>query len=331
MMERTETATIKTGEAVDFSILRAPDAEWSPVVMDLVGHKGELWNWQNEMCLTQDLGIDVYYYFLHRQGRGFSNVMTAEYKGVGSFGHVYTVPEDRRKGACAAIMERQMAHFRERGGRLLTLATGFETPPYQIYKKFGFVGVEDQNGHMWYAREPLDAVLDAYFEPCDAVIEPVGWKHWPMAPVLFLSDVPGVVRMAPERVFGRVTTEGPLIHVIRDRFKPNGPIRGQALVNPATGAVLGVAAWNWDKLWTGTLVLDVFCHPRFWHRAPDLLNALALAEDERHLAYVDAHCPAKREALEAVGFRAVTTLPDWQRINWGSAARVDVTLMQRRR
>lgn len=330
MIVSTSKATLKNGETVDFSILRAPDPVWAPRMMKLLGHKGEIWNWQNEQMLNQDHGLDFHYYFLHRDGTGFSNVATGEYKGVGSFGHVWTAPEDRRKGACAVIMEHQMAHFRERGGRYLTLGTGFETTPYQIYKKFGFVGVEASNGHMTYCEGPVDAFMEEYFAPCEAVIEPVSWKHWPGATVLFLGDFPGVIRMAPERVFGRVSTEGPLIHVIRDRIgKANGITRGHALVNPKTGAVLGVAVWNWDKLWTGTLVLDVYCHPRFWHRAPDLLKALQLADDKRHLAYADAHCPQKREALEAAGFKVVTQLPNWQRINWASDARVDVTLLQR--
>ncbi|MCE9613033.1 MAG: GNAT family N-acetyltransferase [Lentisphaerae bacterium] len=330
MIESTTKATLKTGESVDFSIVKAPDAKWAPVIMNLIGHKGEIWNWQNEQMLKESVGIDFYYYFLHRQGTGFSNVATGEYRGVGSFGHVYTTPDDRRKGACAVIMERQMAHFRERGGRYLTLGTGFETPPYNIYKKFGFVGVESHNGHMTYCNGPVNAFMDEYFAPCKAVIEPISWKHWPGTTVLFLSDAPGVIRMAPERVFGRVSTEGPLLHVIRDRVKPNGLTRGHALVNPDTGAVLGIAVWNWDKLWTGTLVIDVFCHPRFWNRAPDLLKALELAPDERHLAYADALCPQKRDALESVGFKVVTTLPKWQRISWAGPERIDVTLLERR-
>lgn len=331
MKESTTKATLKTGESVDLSIVKAPDAELAPVIMDLIGHKGEIWNWQNEQMLTQSVGIDFYYYFLHRNGKAFSNVATGEYRGVGSFGHVYTTPEDRRKGACAVIMEKQMAHFRDRGGRYLTLGTGFETTPYNIYKKFGFVGVEASNGHMTYCNGPVAAFMDEYFAPCKAVIEPVSWKHWPGATVLFLSDAPGVIRMAPERVFGRVSTEGPLLHVLRDRVgRENGITRGHALVNPDTGAVLGVAVWNWDKLWTGTLMLDVFCHPRFWSYAPAMLRALELASDERHLAYADAQCPQKREALEAVGFKAVTKLPNWQRINWAMPDRVDVTLLERR-
>ena len=332
MIITSSKATLKNGEAVDFTIVRAPDAEWAPRLMKLLGHKGEIWNWQNEQMLADPAGLDFHYYVLHRKGEGLSNVATGEFKGVGSFGHVYTTPEDRRKGACAVIMERQMAHFLERGGRYLTLGTGFETTPYQIYKKFGFEGLEDQNGHMIYCRGSRDAFMEEYFAPCRAVIEPIQWKHWPGATVLFLSDAPGVIRMSPERVFGRVSTEGPLLKVLRDReAKFGGFMRGHALVNPDTGAVLGVAVWGWDKLWTGTLILDVFCHPRFWDRAPELLKALQLVpEDKRHVAYSDAQCPQKREALEAVGFKAVTTLPQWQRINWAKEDRVDVTLLERR-
>ncbi|HAA73566.1 TPA: hypothetical protein DCE37_00380 [Candidatus Latescibacteria bacterium] len=42
-------------------------------------------------------------------------------KRVGLFGHVFTKPEERRKGAANALME----DFRQRGGKALYLGTGY--------------------------------------------------------------------------------------------------------------------------------------------------------------------------------------------------------------
>ena len=96
----------------------------------LLGHKGEEWQWQNSRCARDDLGIDVYYYILHRDGVPFANMMTAECAGVGHFGHVWTRPEDRRKGAADQLMGLQMEDFRGRGGRALYLGTGFDSAAY---------------------------------------------------------------------------------------------------------------------------------------------------------------------------------------------------------
>ncbi|MDA0989579.1 MAG: hypothetical protein O3A51_02360 [Verrucomicrobia bacterium] len=331
MIAATEKVTLKDGETVDFSILRAPDAEWADALMGLIGHKGETWNWQNEQALRVPIGLEMNYYFLHRGRKGFSNVTTSENNGIGLFGHVWTEPDDRRKGACSLIMERQMADFDARGGRYLSLGTGYDTAPYHIYKKFGFEGVEANNGYMVYSKEPLAQFQEDYFAPCDAVIEPVDWKHWPTVGVLFISDLPGVIRSAPVRAFGLTSAESPMIPLLMDRYK-NKPetIRGQVLVNPQTQAAVGIGTWGYAAQWPGTVVADVFCHPNFWHRAPELLQAMTLPDAEQVVGYVDDTCPGKRDAFESLGFREVGRLAQWVRVRYSGDARADVTVMARR-
>ena len=333
MIAATEKVTLKNGEEVDFSILRAPDEQWADALMGLIGHKGEIWNWQNKEALTKPLGLEISYYFLHRNGKGFSNVTSSELNGVGLFGHVWTDTEERRKGACAAIMERQMADFHDRGGRFLSLGTGYDTTPYRIYKKFGFQGLEANNGYMVYYRDTREAFEEEYFAACEAVIEPIDWKHWPGAGALFVTDVPGFIRGAPIGAYGLSSAESPLIPLLMDRYKAEPPvIRGQALVNPDTQAVVGVAEWGYDRTWRGTVVVDVFCHPNFWDRGADLLNALALPGDaDQYAAYVDAACPRKQEALEAAGFEVAGRLSNWVRRNYHEDARQDVTALVKRR
>ena len=75
----------------------------------------------NEMAIRHELGIDVYYYLLHRDGQLIVNMMNIQYKGVGLFGHVFTKLEERWKGGANALME----DFRQRGGKALYLGTGY--------------------------------------------------------------------------------------------------------------------------------------------------------------------------------------------------------------
>jgi hypothetical protein len=115
-------------------------------------HKGPLRNWQNTAVLRRGLGMDVVFYVLHRDGIPLANMMTVEHRGVGHFGHVWTQPEDRRKGAASLIMDAQMADFKRRGGQALFLGTGYNSAPYHIYAARGFVGLEAESGYMASTR-----------------------------------------------------------------------------------------------------------------------------------------------------------------------------------
>ena len=133
---------------------------------------------------------------LHRDGDPFANIMTIEYQGVGLLGHVYTRPEDRRQGAAMQLMACLMEHFRQRGGQALFLGTGYDTPPYHIYRVNGFAGVEPESGYMDYYSTSQDEFDGDYFAQGSTAIEPVGWLHWPVSIPLFLGAFPGVVRGA---------------------------------------------------------------------------------------------------------------------------------------
>jgi hypothetical protein len=144
------TVVLDGGEHVSAAVISAPDPDWAERLTELLRHKGEPWNWGNGEVLTKPTGIHAYFYVLHRNGVPFSNIMTCEVNGVGLFGHVFTRPEDRRKGACNKLMDLQMAHFNARGGKALFLGTQFESPAYRIYARHGFQGMP----HGLYGESP---------------------------------------------------------------------------------------------------------------------------------------------------------------------------------
>ncbi|MBI4560353.1 MAG: GNAT family N-acetyltransferase [Candidatus Hydrogenedentes bacterium] len=313
-------------------LVAGPDLEWAGRIEKLLGHKGDPWNWQNSELLRESVGIEAYFYILHHDGIPFANIMTAELNGVGIFGHVWTNPEDRRKGAVSRLMERQMEHFRARGGKALFLGTGFDSPPYHIYRSFGFEGTENQSGLMeYYASSKAEFERD-YFDGSPTVTKPLDWTHWPSSPALFMGAFPGVVRCAPLRLIGRSSTEGRLLPVLREMRSPREPSalpRAMALQNTKTSAVMGLAAWDWDPLWPDTCVVDVYCHPSSWNCAAELLEGLALPKARRYIAYDDQACGAKIEVLRSNGFRPVATMGAWAPMNRAGTGIVDVTLYER--
>lgn len=311
MYESLGHARLKSGEAVEAAIVAAPDVEWAPRVLDLLGHKPWPWNEQNRRLLTGDVGLEVYFYLLHRDGVPFSSIMVAENKGVGTLGHVWTVPDDRRKGAASLLMEKAMAHVKQRGTRALYLDTTCDSPPYHLYQQFGFKGVEPGHGAMQWHASSRTQFENEYFGAASTLVQPLDWPHWPASNPLLTGAWPGVVRCAPLGIVGRRCAEAPLLPAILDnaaRLDAGQPPRAYVLIKPDNAAVLGLACWSDDPSRPNMRLVDVYCHPAYWMYAPQLLTNL-IEPSQPTIAYADPSLAAKQDMLRAAGFRQIAVQP----------------------
>jgi GNAT superfamily N-acetyltransferase len=310
MVESLGSITLKSGERVAAAAVRGPDAAWRERITRLLGHKGEPWLWQNSELLSRETGIDAWFYVLHRDGVPFAHQMSADLQGVGIFGHVWTEPADRGQGAAGELLRLQLAHFRARGGRALYLSTGYDSAPYHLYQKHGFVGIAAGSGYMTWSHVPLAAFEQDYFAPGPTSLEGIDWPHWPTAPALFTADLPGIVRCAPLNLHGRSSTEEALLPWIQGRTAT--PHRGQVFVlRKPNGAVVALAAWTLSASNPGTLSVDVFCHPNFGADAENLLrHTLAGAPPLPAVALTDTDDLPKAAVLQALGFKPAGRHPD---------------------
>jgi GNAT superfamily N-acetyltransferase len=333
MYEALDRFALKTGESVEMGVVKGPEPGWSDRLEALLAHKGDYWKWGNEQVLRYDRGIDAFYYILHRDGAPFANIMTIEHRGVGLLGHVYTDPQDRRKGAASALLRRLMDHFSERDGQALYLGTGYNSPAYHIYRTCGFESVEPGSGCMSCFTASQEIFEKRYFSPGPADLKPLEWPHWPASPPLFVGGWPGSVRCVPFRILGRQSTEGPALRRLKDesenREAGKSAVTTAVLEHRETSAVVGLSAFSFDPIWPGTVLVDVYCHPDFWKKAPELIEALELPPAERRLAYADASCPVKEESLSAAGYRQIAHLPDHVATSRSRASLVDVTIWQK--
>lgn len=319
---------LKTGERVEFGVVEAPDPEWAERIEKLLAHKGDPWNWQNSELLRYPTDVETYFYLLHRDGAPFSNIMLCLAHGVGLFGHVWTNPEDRRKGAASRIMSTLMEDFRRRGGQALFLGTDFDAPPYHIYAREGFIGIEDRSGYMAYYTPGAERFEAWYFAGGPARVAELQWRHWPASAALLLGDFGGMLRLVCAKIKHRASPEGPLLPFLR-RQRSGGARRLSILEKPDTTAVVGIAACGDDPLTYGQTVVDVYCHPRFWPHAGELLATLELPAGGRLAAYADSGCPAKIAALKAFGFREVARLPDFTPADVADTSRLEVTVLMK--
>ncbi|OPZ23099.1 MAG: Acetyltransferase (GNAT) family protein [candidate division BRC1 bacterium ADurb.BinA364] len=334
-----ETA-LKSGERVRMSCVEGPDVRWAPRIERMLGHKGGKWNWQNAEVLRRETGLQARFAILRRGARPFANVMIAEAAGVGLLGHVWTDEADRRQGASSILLSAAMADFRQRGGQALILGTDFDTPPYYLYERFGFKGIEPKSGYMtWHAETP-EAFESRFFAEGKADIEPLDWPHWPVSAPLFTGDFGGGVRCAPAGLFGRISSEGPLLSLLRDRAANEGgePLSAAkngeaafALVQRETRAVVAFAASGPHPLWPDAALVDVYAHPAWWSHAPALLRKVFQGAKRPLAAYSDADCPAKAGALAAAGFAREGRLAKWLAIDAAKTRWADIDVWTRRK
>ncbi len=306
MYEQLSEVSLKSGEKVELGVVVGPDPDWvDRIAMELLGHKGEPWRWGNRKVLLELLEMEAYFYILHRNGIPFANVMTIEFEGKGILGHVFTKPADRRQGAASRIFEGLMDHFTDRGGKALVLGTGFDSPPYHIYRSFGFVGIEDKSGVMEYYSDSKLAFDSTHFASGPTEVHRLTSSHYPVAPFLFAGDYQGVVRSVPMSIIGRGSSEGPLLPFLKnelDRTQEDREPKTSVLLQTSSRAVVGLATWDWDPIWPHTCVVDVFCHPEFWSHGKETLGYLGLPDADRYVAYCDVGFVPKESCLERSGY-----------------------------
>lgn len=308
MYQSLEPVKLRSGETVEAGFFRAPNLDWAERIEALLLHQDEIWNWQNRVHLRETIDLDVTYYVLHRDGVPLSSIATWKSSNVAMRGHVWTVPAERRNGACKGLMARQMDDFRTHGGEAVYLFTNFETVPYRINVDFDFEAVEPGSGHMVYLTRAKEDFEEAFFVGGETDIRPLSWSLWPRSAPLFSGPYPGAVRCAGWKLIGQLSPELPYLEALRAELSREGngaPPRALQLVDTATDAVAGMAAWTWADSAETLCQVDIYCHPKYWDYADRLLEALELPKAKKYIVHGDGACPKQLEVLSRAGFRQV--------------------------
>ena len=262
--------------------------------------KAEIGEWHIERCVTEVLdALETRFYVGKLDGRVITNIMTVEHEGIGILGHVFTLPNQRRKGACKGVMAYQMDDFRQRTGRALYLGTGYNSHPYYIYHSFGFESVYPESGFMkYYVNEEFE---EQYFVPAPTQPRYVEWHDWPK--VTALSGIVGwdALRSLKWGVYGPTNMEGGFLSFKHD-LETEDVYEDAKLLVTLDGAIVGWATVSRDERWRpATAVLDLFFHPNFADDMPILLSAVRFPELKVQ-CYVDSGAEKKALVLEAAGF-----------------------------
>lgn len=300
MYDKLGEVVLKTEERMEVGVISAPDAPHAEEVKQFLGHKGGNYKWHIERCVTEVLdALETRFYVGKLDRHVITNIMTVEHEGIGILGHVFTLPQQRRKGACKAVMAHQMDDFRQRAGRALYLGTGYNNHPYYIYHSFGFESVFPESGFMKYhVKADFE---ERYFAPAPAHPKLVEWHDWPK--VTALSAILGwdTLRSLAWGVYGPTNLEGGFLN-FKHALETEDTYDDAKLLITSEGAIVGWATVSRDARWQpATAVLDLFFHPNFADAVPALLSAVAFPASKVQ-CYVDSGAEKKAAVLETAGF-----------------------------
>jgi len=166
---------IPDGSEMGLCVVEAPDADWAPRLIALLGHKPPVYMGHVAAALARRLdALQTLFYVGLLGGAPVTVAMVVGAHGAGLLGHVYTVPEWRRRGASSLLLAALDADVRARSYRVLTLGTNPEGHARRMYEGVGFRQVEPGSGSMsrWTGQ-------DADAPPAGAVsVGPARWDDW---------------------------------------------------------------------------------------------------------------------------------------------------------
>ncbi len=316
--------TLRTGETLEIGVVLAPDdhtpdghapdddtpgVDHAPLVRPILAHKSSNEQWHlDEVFAGRVCPLETRFYLGLLKDRPVCNIMVSEHDGIGIVSHVYTRPEHRRKGIARLLMTGQMADFTDRGGRYLTLSTGYATHPYWLYHGFGFRSVVPESGHMKFmGNASFEAEHFRGEGTGEARVIPGDWKHWPSLNVLCAQDGPPSLRNVGLGHIGPRMFEGAYLGLMKQtREDEDVQVR---LVVTERGAVAGYATLVPDARWRGeTMLLDLTVRAAFRAQLRPLLEAFALPSGRKVLCYVEPGDGPKTAALQDAGFIHEATL-----------------------
>jgi len=289
---------LKTGETLEIGVVLAPDAEHAESITPFLSHKPSPYDEHIRRSLREPLDeLETRFYVGKLNGEIITNIMTVEHVGVGILGHVFTAPPHRRKGACDAVMRLQMEDFRRRGGRILHLGTGFDSPPYHIYRRHGFRSVFPRSGFMRYLVS--EGVLSAYFRGEDLISRAVRWSDWGPLTAITGALEGEWLRSLRFHLWGPTNFEGGFLGMRRGA--ESGAYQCRVL-ETADRTRVAFATLGTDPTWRDTVQLDVLCQSSYWAHIGKLWESFDVPAS-KIIAYADECSHAKIAALEEIGFR----------------------------
>ncbi len=161
-----------SGDQMTVGVVYPPAPEWAPVLRHLLGHKDPAQ--RSEIAGELDGALDqlsAAFYVGLVDGVPVTVARVAGGHGAGIWGHVYTVPAWRQRGASGLLHQAAAADMRRRGFDVLTLGTNPLGHARKLYAAIGFRPVAPNSGSMiWRLGQDPPAGVPT--------VGPLRWEDW---------------------------------------------------------------------------------------------------------------------------------------------------------
>jgi hypothetical protein len=291
---------------MEIGVVTSPDPEWKPRLTQFLEHKGPDWLPQIEGALMGPLDhLQTRFYVGLIDRRIACHTMISGDRGIGILSHVFTRPEDRRKGAIDRIFDVLIADCTA-AFHCLTLGTEYNSPAYHIYQKHGFRSVSLGLGEMWWGE------MGDVYAPEATEVRPVRWDDWGFFNLLALQPVSAGEDLPRGPLLGlkaQGSVEGTFLG-LQARRLADDRLQAWAFVSHS-GATVGWALLGPDTRWFGDAwQLDLHVHPQFEAHLPKFLEAISWP-DAPVVSFLTNPNGPKAMALHHRGFRDSGRLPAW--------------------
>ncbi|MBM4093311.1 MAG: GNAT family N-acetyltransferase [Planctomycetes bacterium] len=208
----------------------------------LLGHKGEPWL-EDIRCRYAGHAADFCVVAIHRD-EPVSHVWIgadAGYPAIALLGHVFTLPEHRRRGLARVLLRTALAHSDARASRLLALGVD-NLAAALLYLGAGFrdLGPPDSHGHQVMVRgAAADDLLAGRWPVAGGVVRrsPLG-PAWYASGVLLMNAFPGTNKLPSLGIVNGHEAELQLLECTHRAAVQGESV--QVLVEDATGCLMGV-------------------------------------------------------------------------------------------
>jgi len=298
----------REGRPVQIGVVVNPDDETIPKILELLAHKGEIFLWQVKKLYGSEAGATESRLFVAKRGSGIvSTAMLAEYSGIAILGHVFTAPEERRKGISSILLKLLLDDFKKRRGRIITLYTDYGGHSYRYYQKHGLIGLEETG--IMYFPETAPEIRKKIYSPVEAAIRSARWEDYPVITDMALDAGEFPIKVFATEAVGRPYFESHFLYLAQNREKDPRNCRIKVLARSSNDFPVGLACTMPDKTRPeGTYCLDCFVYPGYEDYLEELMASVALPSPV--VAYAESDNVLKKGALEKLGFRIEGELPE---------------------
>jgi GNAT superfamily N-acetyltransferase len=304
---------LSTGETLEVGIVHpCGEVRWRSRLEALLGHKSAINRRHIAATFAGPLDdLETLYYVGSVGGEPVTVAMLAGAHGAAIYGHVFTRPEWRRRGASTVLHRMLTQDWRRRGVRVVTLSTDPQGHARRLYEAVGFRPLGPGEGDMRWVNGGTLAL-----DSGPRRVSPIRWGDWGWISEALSAEGADDEERPRSTLFRAPTpryVDWPFLVLMLDTLDGVRPAPAVQVLRQGERAVGWAALLPDAARGFGAVALEFYLHPQV--RTPEaadaLLTAIAWPATTPVLHACSTPAGYRAEALPRHGFVPLAELPAW--------------------